>query len=242
MEPLLLFVHVPKAGGRTFIRLLRDVYGRRFLHYEPRRAWVPLEAYPPFLVGRLRAIGGHLPYGFHERLSRSVPDWLRRSDGQATRPLRYIAIVRDPIERMRSYHAYVTREPSHRLHAVTKHLSPRAFFEFLSASGHLGNELRNQQCRLIGGRGADFESCRQRVMRDYHAVGALEEMEPFLAHLQRTLRWPETIRLEHLNRSPESQRTQNLDKDVVEWITSNNEDDMALHRFVLEHGRTYWKT
>jgi Galactose-3-O-sulfotransferase len=97
-----IFIHLPKTGGRTLAAALRYKYPSRTLCldslYEPleRIEEVPLEH-----RRAARAITGHLHYGVH----RHVP---QRCD--------YITMLRDPVARVVSMYRFIRGNPKNWLH------------------------------------------------------------------------------------------------------------------------------
>ena len=97
-----IFIHLPKTGGRTLAAALRYKYPSRTLHldslYEPleRIEEIPLER-----RRAARAITGHLHYGVH----RHMP---QRCD--------YITMLRDPVARVVSMYRFIRGNPKNWLH------------------------------------------------------------------------------------------------------------------------------
>jgi hypothetical protein len=96
----LLFLHIPKAAGTTLSRIAeRHVpAGRQYL-LGPRsqEAVQRFNEWPAARRARYRLISGHFPYGMHEQ----VPG-----------PSRYMTMLREPIVRVLSFHAFVRNDPA----------------------------------------------------------------------------------------------------------------------------------
>lgn len=181
-----MFVHLPKSAGTSFNDLLRSLYGNRFLSVSNHReAWVNRRPDP----GRILCLSGHFPYGWHRRLGRRASgSW--PSDGLFEgRKIRYVAIVRDPLERVMSFYRYAKREPKHRHHRAATAMAPREFFKHLDAIED--REPWNQQFRMMGGLPGDR----------FFLAAPLEKIGDFVQVLSSALDWPEDLRLPHSNRS-----------------------------------------
>ncbi|MEQ1577361.1 MAG: sulfotransferase family 2 domain-containing protein [Hyphomicrobium sp.] len=242
---LLVYVHIPKAGGTSFTELLDRVYGQRFLHLQKQRLlhWPP-EYYVSAVANRYDAIAGHLPYGMHKRFGRGFSFNPRNHPGAFdARDLKYISIMRDPVERVKSFYRYVTTTPSHRYHRHAKGLPPAAFFRHLEGLERNALEVRNQQSRMLGrGCHGDLDAIKKRIREDYFAVGVLENVDPFVAHLRQTLGWPATAALPHLNRTSTRRTEDEFDAATLDWISANNTTDLELYAFVRDEGQKYWKS
>jgi hypothetical protein len=89
-SPLIVFVHIPRAGGTSAWLALREIYGRRLRRITGHGS---KETYNRFrkLIGTrpfdYDLIGGHVPFGMH-----------RFTD----RPCTYITVLRDPTDIMLS--------------------------------------------------------------------------------------------------------------------------------------------
>ena len=190
------------------------------------------------------AIAGHLPYGLHDRFCSGLAIGGKTRGGAFEgRDLKYISIMRDPVERVKSLYRYVTTTPSHRYYLQAKELSPAAFIRHLEGLERNAAEARNQQSRMLGkGCRNDLEAVKQRIREDFFAVGVLENIDPFVTHLRRTLGWPESAALPHLNRSGKLRGDDEFDAETLAWIRHNNAADIELYAFVRDEGQKYWKS
>jgi hypothetical protein len=238
-KDLLVFVHVPKAGGTSLNAILWQVYGRRYVNYHSR-----LSKWSPQSISRRRAneilaIGGHNGFGFHKSFGPGWRRWLLSEENVFVgRRVRYISVVRNPLDRLKSYYRFATTFRAYALHKKVKGLSPTDFFRVMEEVGN--TEFRNQQCRLVG-RSNVFEAARQRVITDYHAVAALEDFVPMVKHLAKTLRWPDVYDLKQRNQSPKGEEEEGWTDELVDWIKRNNSEDLQLYDFARSEGMQYWK-
>ncbi|MEW5963640.1 MAG: sulfotransferase family 2 domain-containing protein [Pseudomonadota bacterium] len=241
-KDLLVYVHVPKAGGTSFNAVLWQVYGRHFLNYHRRLSgWSPA-SFTRRRAASMLAVGGHFPYGFHKEFGRPYHRWLYGDDGVlAGRRLRYVTIVRNPVDKVRSFYRFVTTFPTHSLYEQTRGMSAKEFFKLVQSVGNL--EWTNQQCYLVGGLEVrEFAPIRQRLIDDYHAICALEDVVPFVEHLRQTLHWPDVYELKHRNQSPKAKDDDEFDAETLDWIRANNAEDMKLYEFARTEARKYWKS
>jgi hypothetical protein len=180
---------------------------------------------------QIRALGAHMPFGYH--LSFTRKSWFSAKKSMfADRNCRYVTVLRNPLQRMKSYYRFVTTFPAHRLHHDTKGMSPDAFFRHMDAIGN--GECCNLQCNLVA-RNGTFEGARDHLIANYHAVGVVDRMDDFVGYLQTTLNWPELGEIERRNASPSHVHEDGFSQDAIDWITEKNQEDMKLYQFAKEH-------
>lgn len=230
LNDLLVFVHVPKAAGTSLNAILWQVYGRGYVNYHRKLS-------PPEDVQRMidhpediLAIGGHMPHGFHRSFKR-FPDGRWPTTVFEKRHCRYITVLRDPVERMKSYYRFVTTFPAHHLHEETRGMMPDRFFRHMQTTKN--PECFNLQCRLVG-RSRHYEAARDYLSANYHSVGIVDRIDEFVRHLQRTLNWPDVFQMKRRNASPSLVRGADFGADVIEWIMESNEADLQLYDFAKQ--------
>nr|WP_118828424.1 sulfotransferase family 2 domain-containing protein [Salinibacter ruber] len=220
----LVFVHVPKTAGRSFISVLKRVYSQdriykvygnisdrvsnlRSLSREKRR--------------NIDCVVGHYKFGLHEEL----PD-----------PATYVTFLRDPVERVVSHYYYVRRFPGHRLNsAITDDgASLRDYVD-------LDPELRNGQARLIAGGNADtpHDELRDRAlenMRDrFSGVGVADRFDASVTVMAYRLGWPSnTVYYRKQNVSKSRPSLQEIEPGVRNYIESKNKVDRELYETATE--------
>jgi len=161
-EWALIFMHVPKTAGSSFRDTLGQLYrpSERLYLYDPRG--LPGAIEPTELPGLpveqragLRFLAGHVGYGVHA----AVP-----------RPARYVAIVREPVDRIASlYHHYLriarmgkatpAGDEGRRIIEAGLSLEDWAF-------GSERNEVDNEIVRRVSGRTAPFGECPDDMLDD----------------------------------------------------------------------------
>jgi len=215
---LLVFLHLPKAGGTSLNGILARVYGRRFLNVSNhRRDWEDRRTNPDGVY----CLAGHFPYGWHARLGRGR-NGDEEGDGLfAGREVRYVTVVREPVERVKSYYHYVQATAKHRHHSATRGMSPREFFDFLKRRGD--RELWDQQIRMMEGMPEDR----------FYLCAPLTRLAEFVSVLGAALGWPGDLEIPHANRT-ESRRDEGFGAELVEAIRQRSARDLALYEQVAE--------
>lgn len=178
----IIYVHLPKAAGRT----LTDVVYRQYWP-EKDRIWktkgyfdgsffrdgteeVILEEQPAVVLG-------HLYYGLHERLS-----W----------PCEYATMLRDPMDRALSQYFHFRRAAEHPLHEAAMERDLEAFLK-----RGVTTLMDNAQTRFLSGHwDAPYGRCTDemlwaalRNLDSMSVVGLVEHFDASLLLLQRAFRW-----------------------------------------------------
>jgi hypothetical protein len=83
---MILFLHIPKTGGNSVFRILHDHYGKERVYRSGE--------YPPRVPRNTCVVAGHFVYGVHEFINE---------------PCEYIAMLREPVDRIISYYAMSVR-------------------------------------------------------------------------------------------------------------------------------------
>ena len=128
------FLHIPKTGGTTFQEILSSNFRDEAIC--PAHLWHQLIALKPQEMDRYEFIWGHFYGSFHRHASRSI---------------RYLTMVREPIERALSHYGHIMREPGHYLHARATQLGD--FGSFLR-DPEMATTLTNFQVRSLA---SDFD-------------------------------------------------------------------------------------
>lgn len=137
--PILIHVHIPKTAGTTINALLgAAVQGRHFVY---SRSGQPeaLAAMAQPERDRIDLIFGHFPHGLHRLF---------------TRPVRYIASVRKPPQRILSFYHYLLATEDHPKHAFVKSNTTdfSTFLRLAAKEPRVRSEIDNVQVRMIAGK------------------------------------------------------------------------------------------
>jgi hypothetical protein len=216
-RPLLVHVHMPKAGGTSLDGVLKMVYGDKLLIAHPTVGWPQI--WPADFVRMIEADGhqfdafsGHITYGVHELFRRSAI---------------YISTVRDPVERFESYFNFIKHWKIHHHHEVAKDMSMSEFFRFMEGRGDI--ELYNLQCLLICGH-KNFEAAAEMVRDKFFAVLPLSRFEECVHSLAKRLRWP-PVTVPRYNTTEHKSDIGELTRSQRDALIEGNRDDAKLVAF-----------
>ena len=224
--PLLYFLHAPRTGGTSIVRLLRDAYPSASVRHNPPTTDV---AERPRLE-RVAAVSSHLP--------RTVVAELF-----PTRSLLPITIVREPLSRLVSLYNDSSNRENHPWHERVKAMTPAQFFDALLPGPNQRNdifgpgdfaELTNHQCLLIHGQSARTEDAQAVIASEFFAIGTTEQHDLFVRTLGEHLDWPVGIEAAVRNVSEHTLKVEDLEPGLRDRLQEFNEQDALLYEYVSQ--------
>ena len=225
---LAVFVHIPKTGGTSLKNILTLNYGKRYRSYHP----IMSNLYEtPEMIGELRAISAHRPFGYEKDLIQAYRDAVSREDAICEAKPVVFSVVRNPLERVISLYNFVTTFPAHSLHNEMRDLEPEEFYEKLGSKG-----VSNLQTRFICGAGkkSNFKLARERIENDFSIVVDLANQDKLIHHLSDQLGWKLPDDRIVANRSPKKLTRENISGELEDFLNSRMEEDWKLYDFVRE--------
>ncbi len=226
LGPIVLYLHVPKAGGTTLgeyvFNQCHTIGGRDeglmhsgvlFLPYgfvkEPGLV-IPAFVLPLLARSDLRAVIGHFWFGLHACV---------------VRPAQYITLLRDPVERTLSLYHYL-------------HADGQVTLEDFVVTPAL-KEVDNDQTRRIAGVDPGIGECTEEMLRvaknnlreHFTVVGVTERFEETLALLQRKLAWSRAVQSFPRNVNDGRPRREAISRATLDAIRNRNALDIELHTF-----------
>jgi hypothetical protein len=195
-QALLCFVHLPKTAGTAMTDLLHRNYGdglRTFTVagrkgvdglaktiHSPDADVQSVVAEVRRAGESVRAVAGHIPYGLHAVLGRSI---------------RYFAIVRDPLRRSLSQYFHIMDD---RRNTPLRRLMTSYDFDFRRAiEDGAAIPLMNDQTRMLIGSSKlvldenDLERAKEIIREDYLLVGTQDRMSECIGIVAGQLGWRE---------------------------------------------------
>jgi hypothetical protein len=240
--PIILYLHIPKAGGTTLSNWIFDQVARTPQTVE-EDGWLNSGVfyYPsgyvrgPYAsdlsrIARvlqredLLAVLGHFEFGIHCSLSA---------------PARYVTMLRDPVERVVSlYHFQRLVQRKHRAHQGVVIPKDMTLEQFVAEPPY--KEVDNGQVRRVAGLDPAIGHCDRTTLETalgnlehfFSVVGLVERFDETLILISRMLGWAQSPVYYSKNQNPGRPTLETLPQGTVEAIRESNWLDCQLYAFV----------
>jgi hypothetical protein len=203
---LLIFVHVPKAGGST----LRSIMQRNVL---PEERLADDHSNAALNAHQLRLFSGHVRFGLHHGLAR---------------PVKYVTMMREPLDRYVSDYFFAFQKDDHRLR--NEIVSGNVDLEQLVTNGRYHDRLAliRQTTGLERPAAENPELAAEILEASYTFVGLMERFDESVLLLAHVLGWspPLYIQRNRTSMPPEMKRQ----RDAFQ----QNPHPVALDRFATD--------
>lgn len=232
----IVFLHLPKTAGQTFMSILLRQYPSGVVRLEPDRETDPRWLRLPEQVREAdregaKVIAGHFRYGVHR--------WIER-------PCRYITFLREPIDRVISHYYYQLEHPENPQHDLLRGI-PGGLAGAVTHDEY--TQLQNMQTRMLAGLPEDGDLASEREPSDAEMlarakrnlercaiVGLTERFDETLVMMAATFAW-RTPAYAPRNTTKGRPEVDTLPPDVVELVRERNALDLALY----EHARVLFE-
>ena len=230
--PKLLFMHLPKNGGRTLHTILDRIYPpeKTFTirvidnHRVNRNEFIQMNDHHR---GGIDLVKGHMTFGLHKLMSGDP---------------KYITLLRSPRERVISYYYYVLMRKKHRLHErlVKDNMTLHDFIINIDQE-----DIHNCQIRRISGLNSSEDEMIKLAMKNIEThfafVGFTEYFDESLVLLQNQYSWP-ALYYEITNKTKKRPLITEVDAMTLAAIDERNLGDQQLYDGLLPKFLAHIKT
>lgn len=241
-QPLILYLHIPKAGGTTLGEFIynqcqngdqvEDGLIKNGVFFMGEGFFRESEtAFSPHIQNSLRrqdlrAVMGHFAFGLHEYIEK---------------PFQYLTILRHPVKRVISLFHYLELEGKMSLE------------DFANSPPY--REIDNDQTRRIAGINPEIgkvteknlEKAKANLREHFAVVGTTERFDETLVLLKQKLNW--TKEVSSFPRNVTNKKTDSISQTAVKAIENRNLFDLELHSFanqlmdemIAAQGKTFFE-
>ncbi|PES65557.1 hypothetical protein CN505_29960 [Bacillus cereus] len=211
-SPLLLFLHIPKAGGTTLTDLICRQYPNN-IHYDVNIHGILPQGVRSYKEQLTNAdtLCGHFLFGVHRYLSR---------------PFTYITMLRYPVEQVISWFYFAHKNPSQ-----YKELFFEETIDEYVSNPKFNYSTANLQTRCITGNDvADLQMAKEHIEKYFSVVGITELFPESLCIMKKEFGW-ENINYKKLNVNTKRPLKEEIPQKVIDKILEKNEVDLQLYDY-----------
>ncbi len=236
MHQTILFLHLYKTGGQTLRNMVSFQYNKteyfdigknsfeQFLNYKNK--------------SDIKAIFGHIKFGMHKFLP--------------TEKVKYVTLLRNPVERILSLHRYVNQTQDLDLHQIMPPNEREDLYLFMENidkySPYHGN---NGQCKMIAGidrkfpknnlwdeliknkktnNNDVFKNAKQNLVEYFLFTGIMEMFDESIILIKKSLGWKKPIF--YMRRNKTINIEQKIPDEIIQLIQNKNSADIQLYELV----------
>lgn len=222
MDYLIIFTHIPKTAGTSFIKTVVEPNICGFYRYKGMKKFVLDNQIDQLFVQ------GHCPYGLH-LLTRK-------------KHIQYITFLRDPVERAISYYYFIkdsdTKLYKHPLRDYADSVSLKEFYE--------NKNFQNLQTRFIAGllqhslyskiqlKKIVLKSAKQNLS-NFYFYGISEKFEQSVEKISNKLAWEKVVESSLRKKTKKRPLIENIDKTTLLSLNAAHDLDWQLYNFAVKH-------
>ncbi len=212
LEAPYIFLHIPKTGGTTLGEILRANFNPEDVAWH----WSPPEPDAAAGLSRKRCLIGHLPYGAHDLFAD---------------PCTYIAVLRNPYERVISQYFYNLAEPQDPHHTLARDNSLEGWLD-------LHPDAHDLQVQFLSGQKGPPPDRQTFLLaaenlKNCGVVGLLEDFEGTLFLLRHYLGL-EQLSYTRAKENPQRHLLHEISPKALAKIQCYNALDMELYRLAQQ--------
>jgi hypothetical protein len=237
-DDVLFFMHIPKTGGLSLIKLLDAQFQpSEIFPLHSVASWKELETFPPEQLARYRLVRGHFRFG---PLDRQIFRYFCQN------PL-ILTMLRDPVSRTISAYRYVKRDERARIHeeVVSQHMTLLDYVTYPPFSGRISNVQTQTVLGVVPGspnRPGDEHKLSDEAMlmlakeklESFAFFGLTERFEDSVRLMAYTFGWPMVDQVPSENISPHPSSHESIEAEALAVIRKKTHLDARLYTFATE--------
>lgn len=233
LKPL-IFVHVPKTAGTTFLNILKKNYkGKNIFTVDGLKIKESLEIFNSLSItekNNFDLIQGHFTLDLHKQ----IPD--KKFD--------YVCFLRDPIDLFISTYYYIRRTKEHNYYEEVNKMSFEEYIDF-----RRNNNQDNMQTRHLSGSATDmsyndinydqegekyFQIAKENISIMINHVLITEKFDESLIYLKEKAGF-NYINYTRSNVTKDRPKSDSFTKDILKKVAELNHYDILLYNIALEN-------
>ncbi|HSQ00321.1 MAG TPA: sulfotransferase family 2 domain-containing protein [Candidatus Dormibacteraeota bacterium] len=219
-----IFLHIPKTGGMSFSRILARQFPPATVYQINGRlstSAAELRGLPDERRLSIQCVYGHVPFGLHEHLPRSPA---------------YVALFRDPVERIISTYYYALRRAEWDLHRQIRE-GKWSLHDFVVSD--LAAEFHNQQTQMVSGADGPVDTvdaltrAKKNVNEHFALAGVTERFDESILLCRGVLGW-KNVFYHRANVNRHRPRLCEISRSTIAMIEKRNALDLELYEIVRQ--------
>jgi hypothetical protein len=236
-DSLVIFLHIPKTAGTTLKHITRRQYSpsETFEFYsltqQPAKGITTFASLPPQRKAKIKFVTGHIGFGLHQFVEK---------------PVTYITVLRDPIERVISFYYFLVRQsPNHPSlegcknlaefiqsvdlvkNDMTKYLSTIKLRTQLAYQGEKALEARIECTQ------DDLEQAKANLRSQFSVVGLTKEFDKSMMLIKRNLGW-QVFPYVNANVAKKKTSSRSIPEEIMSLLKEHNRYDIELYQYAQD--------